>query len=131
MTPAIPLMGSGPIECRKWAIAVLAGAASRSETPGRQEILTALERACEDPDAKLREIAITGLASFADQPKTPEILIKALGDADPANRTVAAKTLGRMPRSDAAVAALQKLQTGDPDPQVRRAAAESLKLFSK
>ncbi|HEY3225800.1 MAG TPA: HEAT repeat domain-containing protein, partial [Planctomycetota bacterium] len=127
----MPLIDSGPFDQRRWAMAVLAGAASRPETPARGAVFESLERvASSEPEAKVRELAVTALSSFPDVSRAPAILMGALQDAAWHVRAAAARGLGRLGRSEEVLNALRRAEETDADERVRRAAGETRRLLS-
>ena len=126
-----PSIEAGSFDQRRWAMAVLAGAAARPETPARKEIFESLGRvAASETEAKLRELAVTALSSFPDNPGTLGILVARMGDDAWHVRAAAVRAVGRGSRTDEAVNALKKTAAEDPDERVRRAAAETLKVLT-
>lgn len=126
-----PRIESGPFDQRRWAIAVLAGASSKPGAPARGEVFESLSRvAAAEPDAKVRELAVTAVSSFPDQPSASKLLMGTLADPAWHVRAAAARALGRMGKSEEILAALQKAEEGDADERVRRAAAETRRLLT-
>ena len=116
---------TGSLDQRRWAIAVLAGAASRRETPERDSAFESLARVSRSaPEAKVREWAVSGISAFSDQARASELLMGTLGDSAWHVRAAAVRGLGRGGRSPEVLAALLKAEMEDPDERVRRAAAE-------
>ena len=116
---------AGSLDQKRWAIAVLAGAASQPEIPDRAIIFEAIARASSSaPEAKVREFAVTGLGSFANEARASELLVGSLKDTAWHVRAAAVRALGRVKRTPEVQAALQRVEREDPDERVRRAAGE-------
>ena len=125
-----PRIEGGSFDQRRWAIAVLAGATSRSDLPARGEVFESLARvAAAEPDAKVRELAVTALSSFPDRAPASQLLIGSLADPAWHVRAAAVRALGRMAKSDEILAALRQTEQGDGDERVRRAASQTLKVL--
>ena len=126
-----PSIEAGPFDQRRWAMAVLSGAAARADTPARNEIFKSLEWvAMSDTDAKMRELAVTSLSSFPENPRTQAVLIARLADGAWHVRAAAVRAMGRGTGGEPALNALKKTRADDPDERVRRAAAEVLKVLT-
>jgi HEAT repeat protein len=122
---------SGSFDQRRWAIAVLAGAASRQETPERDFVFDSLARVSGSaPEAKVREMAVSGISAFSDQARASELLRSSLGDSAWHVRAAAVRGLGRVGVTPETLAALKKTELEDPDERVRRAAAEVRRALS-
>ena len=125
-----PRIQSGSFDQRRWAMAVLSGASSNPDLPARREVLDSLSRvATADPDAKVRELAVTALSSFPDQLPASKLLIGTLADSAWHVRAAAVRALGRMNPSEEILSALRQAEAGDANERVRRAATETLKLW--
>jgi HEAT repeat protein len=125
-----PGIESGSFDQRRWSMAVLAGAASRPDTPARDEVFEAIQRvASSDPDAKIRDLAVTAASSFPDRPQAEALLIGSLEDTAWHVRAAAARALGRMNRSVEILDALRRVEQGEADERVRRAIAETRRLL--
>ena len=116
---------AGSLDQKRWAIAVLAGAAGRPNLPDRELVFDALARATfVAPEAKVRELAVTGLSSFGDPSRLSGILVQSLGDPAWHVRAAAARGMGRAGATPESIAALKKAEKDDPDERVRRIAGE-------
>lgn len=83
-----------------------------------------LMQALSDADAKVREIAVQGLAAMNATPAAPAITALLLKDSDPAVREEAAKALKQFKLPDSQTAFLSSLK--DPIPSVRVLSVEAL-----
>ena len=116
---------AGSPDQKRWAIAVLAGAASQPEIPDRTIIFEAIATASSSaPEAKVREFAVTGLGSFANEARAPELLVGSLKDTAWHVRVAAVRALAKVKRTPEVQSALQRVEREDPDERVRRAAGE-------
>jgi HEAT repeat protein len=131
-SPEVRLMAgrieSGTLDQKRWAIAVLAGAAARSDLPDRSVVLDVFSKASASAsEAKVREFAVSGLVAFPEDARACQILLGSLRDPAWHVRSAAVRALGRNERTPEILAALQRVEREDPDERVRRAAGETRK----
>jgi HEAT repeat protein len=120
-----PRLEEGSLDQRRWAIAVLAGAASRAETPDRDLVFDSLARISSSAtEPKVREFAVTGLSEFRDRAGAEKALVAALSDPAWHVRAAAVRGLGRRAGSEDVRSALERVERTDADERVRRAAGE-------
>jgi HEAT repeat protein len=128
--PAVPVLRdaltSDDEEVRREALRSLGKLRERASIDP-QLVLPSLLTAASDPDASVREVAVTYLGIVRDEPaKEVVALIDALGDDDPAVRSAAATALGAYGAlAEPAVPALRKAMK-DPEEQVQREAGRAL-----
>jgi HEAT repeat protein len=98
-----------------------------------QLVVPLLLQALTDPDASVRQVAVTYLGIVRDQPQ-PEVagLITALDDSQPPVRQAAALALSSYGLdAEPAVKALTRVSTSDPDDDVKQEAARALVHISE
>lgn len=98
-----------------------------------QIVVPLLLQGLKDPDASVRQVAVTYLGIVRDQPQQEVAgLIGALEDTDPQVRQAAALAISSYGlEANPAVKALTKTSTSDPDDDVKREAARALVHISE
>jgi HEAT repeat protein len=134
-SPEVRLMAgrieSGTLDQKRWAIAVLSGAAARPDVPDRSVILETFARAsASTSEAKVREFAVSGLVAFPEDERARKIILGSMRDPAWHVRAAAVRALGRGGRNAEALAALQRAEREDPDERVRRAAGDVRKTLT-
>ncbi len=108
-----PLAGDQPRKTKPWS------------TEGMIQVVSALGKAANDPDPRVRKAALVGLAP-AGPAAIPPFLARLAAETDPANQAILAEALGRLHATDAAPTLSDWLADPNRPKSVREAALDAL-----